>query len=426
MPMSEDFKKRLWPILPEVIKVFPTPFILYDERGIRQGFQRLSESLAGLSFREYFAVKAAPNFYILKIMKDMGCGFDCSSIPELIMVREIGAKPEDIMFTSNNTSKQEFEAALSDGGCILNLDDISMIHKIPKMPELICFRYNPGKRRGGNSIIGKPEESKYGVPHEYIVEAYRLAKKEGAKRFGLHAMICSNELNYEYMVETVKMLEQVASMLDERLGIALEFINIGGGVGIPYKPTDEPFDIEKMSREIISIFGQMQLNPVPKLYMELGRYMTGPHGVLVMRVINRMKKYRQYVGVDASMSANMRPAIYGAYHHISVFGKDDEKQSEVVDVVGSLCENNDKFAIQRKLPVAQISDILIQEDVGAHGPAMGFNYNGRLRPKQLLLQKDGTVMCTQREQTLEDYFATQKGDGVGEVFKPNLMKEKKK
>lgn len=421
MPMLDDFRERLRGILPEIIRVFKTPFILYDEKGIRQGFKKVFENLEGaVPFREYFAVKATPNPEILKIMKSMRCGFDCSSISELVMVRCIGAKPEDIMFTSNNTSLEEFEVALSDGGCILNLDDISMIPKVPKMPELICFRYNPGKRRSGNNIIGNPEEAKYGVPHENIVDAYAWAKRCGAKRFGIHTMICSNELNYGYMVETVRMLERVALMLYKELGITLEFINMGGGIGIPHKPTDKPVDIEKMCGEIVSIFRRTEEKYAyaPQLYMELGRYMTGPHGVLVMTAINRMSKYREYVGVDACMNANMRPAIYGAYHHISVFGKDGNKKTEVVDVVGSLCENNDKFAVQRTLPVIKEGDILIQEDVGAHGPAMGFNYNGRLKPKELLWRWGGAVECIRREQTNDDYFATLSGDGVGASFQP--------
>jgi len=422
--MSDGFKERLRVILPEIIRIFKTPFILYDEKGIRQGFKELSENFVGeVPFKEYFAVKATPNPEILKIMKDMGCGFDCSSIPELIMARKIGAKPEDIMFTSNNTSLEEFEFALSDGGCILNLDDISMIPKVPVMPELICFRYNPGKRREGNSIIGHPEEAKYGVPHEHIIDAYAQAKARGAKRFGIHTMICSNELDYGYIVETVRMLERVALMIYRETGIILEFINMGGGIGIPCKPTDELFDVKRMCNEIVSIFKRIQNKYLfdpgkPQLFMELGRYVTGPHGVLVMTVINRMSKYREYIGMDACMNANMRPAIYGAYHHISVFGKDDDEKTEVVDVVGSLCENNDKFAVQRELLIIKKGDILIQEDVGAHGPAMGFNYNGRLRPKELLLRKNGTVECVRREQTNDDYFATLSGGNVGLTFKP--------
>lgn len=424
MPMSDDFRERLRQILPGIMGVFETPFILYDEKGIRQGFRKLFEKFEGVvPFKEYFAVKATPNPEILKIMKSMRCGFDCSSIPELMMVRKIGAKPEDIMFTSNNTSLKEFEFALSDGGCILNLDDISMIPKVPKMPELICFRYNPGKRRIIDSVIGNPEEAKYGVSHEHIVDAYAQAKERGAKRFGLQTMIFSDKLDYTYMVETVRMLEKVTRMLYKEIGITLEFINMGGGIGIPYKPTDKPVDIEKMCAGIISIFRQIQNKYLfdpgkPELYMELGRYMTGPHGVLVTTVINRMSKYREYVGVDACMNANMRPAIYDAYHHISVLGRYDDEKTEIVDVVGSLCENNDKFAVQRKLPVIGEGDVLIQEDVGAHGPAMGFNYNGRLMPKQLLWRQDGTVECIRREQTVDDYFATLSGGNVGLTFKP--------
>ncbi|MBI4775841.1 MAG: diaminopimelate decarboxylase [Deltaproteobacteria bacterium] len=404
MPMSEGFRNRLEPILEEVVERFKTPFHIYDEQGIRDTGETLKKTFSGFrSFREFFAVKALPNPSILSVMKSMGFGFDCSSIAELKMSRGVGAGGEDIMFTSNNTMIEEFDSALSEGGCILNLDDITLIPKVPRFPERICFRYNPGPRRTGNSIIGNPSESKYGVSHQQLVDAYRQAMDRGAKVFGLHTMLCSNERQYEYMVATVRMLlEQV-----ER-GIEFEFINIGGGLGIPYEPLQEPLDIQSLAAEAKKTYGDFRLRNgyAPKLYMESGRYMTGPHGVLVTKAINSKHIYREYVGVDACMSSLMRPGMYGAYHHITVLGKDPGTSGVVVDVVGSLCENNDKFAVQRLLPRIEDGDILMVHDTGAHGHAMGFNYNGRLRPKELLLRSDGSVELIRREETLADYFAT--------------------
>ena len=310
------------------------------------------------------------------------------------------------MFTSNNTSRAEFEAAEADGGSILNLDDISLVSKVPKMSELVCFRYNPGNRRTGNSIIGHPEEAKYGVTHEQLLDAYRQAGARGARRFGLHTMLASNELNHSYMVDTARMLLEMEEWVSAELGISFEFINIGGGLGIPYRPGELPLDIRAMAREITELFEAFSARNgyAPKLFMESGRYMTGPHGTLVVQAINRKEIYRTYVGVDACMSALMRPGMYGAYHHISVPGK--EEGEETVDVVGSLCENNDKFAIQRPLPRVEDGDILCIHDTGAHGHAMGFNYNGKLKPKELLLRSDGSVELIRRAETLEDYFST--------------------
>jgi diaminopimelate decarboxylase len=409
MPMHTDFRDRLFPVLADIADTFGTPFHIYDETGIRQTGQRLKtvfKPIAG--FREYFAVKALPNPRIMKIMQEMGFGFDCSSIAELLLSRRIGSHGQDLMYTSNNTSIAEFNAAAQDGGSILNLDDISLISKVPKMPEQICFRYNPGPRRSGNAIIGNPNEAKYGVAHHQLLDAYRLAAERGSKRFGLHTMLASNELNCSYMVQTVEMLLQICEWVSEELGIRFEFINMGGGLGIPYRPGDLPFDLETMGKEICAQFEQFRARNgyVPKLYMESGRYMTGPHGVLVVRAINRKEIYRTYIGVDASMSALMRPAIYGAYHHIDVLGKTRSDTTAVVDVVGSLCENNDKFAIQRELPEICIGDLLVIHDTGAHGHAMGFNYNGKLRPQELLFRSDGKVERIRRAETIEDYFST--------------------
>ncbi|MBW2433984.1 MAG: diaminopimelate decarboxylase, partial [Deltaproteobacteria bacterium] len=394
MPMSPAFENRLLPVLEEIVNYYGTPFHVYDETGIRQTGKEFIAAFSRLNgFREYFAVKALPNPHILQIMQDLGFGVDCSSIAELILSRQIGARGEEIMFSSNNTTAEEFKAAAADGGCILNLDDISLIPKVPQMPETISFRYNPGPGRSGNSIIGDPADSKYGVADSQIINAYKAAMGRGARRFGLHTMLVSNELNQKYMVQTTAMLLEVAARVSKALDIRIEFINIGGGLGIPYAPGQKPLDIFAMAAEIADLFAAFKAKNgyEPEFYIESGRYMTGPHGVLVTTAINQKNTYRKYIGVDACMSALMRPAIYGAYHHISVIGKQPEQHFERVDVVGSLCENNDKFAIQRLLPEIQDGDRLLIHDTGAHGQAMGFNYNGRLRPKELLLRSNGSV-----------------------------------
>ena len=409
MPMSADFSRRLNPILNDIADYFGTPFHIYDEKGIRENaraFNRYFQTPEG--FREYFAVKALPNRRILEILAAEGLGFDCSSIAELVLARMVGASQDDIMFTSNNTTVEEFDAARTDGGGIINLDDISLVAKLDPFPERICFRYNPGARRTGNAIIGNPVEAKYGVSHEQIVEAYRLARQQGARRFGLHTMVASNELDYRQIAETNRMLLEIAEMIGSELKIRFEFLNIGGGIGIPYQPDQPAFNFEALARDIrhdFECFRQAQ-GYAPQLYMECGRCVTGPHGVLVTRVINHKNIYRRYVGVDACMSALMRPAIYGAYHHISAPGQQNGTPRKVVDVVGSLCENNDKFAVQRELPVVAEGELLVIHDTGAHGHAMGFNYNGRLQPKELLLRTDGRVELIRREQRIEDYLAT--------------------
>jgi len=419
MPMSQDFKQRLFSQVDSIATHYGTPFHIYDEKGIRETGAHLKRVFAKVpGFREYFAVKALPNKRIMQIMLDMGFGFDCSSIPEVHMSRELGAKPEDIMFTSNNTSQTEFKYAAQDGGCILNLDDISLVDKVPEFPELICFRYNPGPRRTGNIIIGNPVEAKYGISHEQVVEAYRKARARGAKRFGLHTMVASNELDYTYMVETTRMLLDLAVLLKKELDIELEFINIGGGFGIPAEPDQAPLDIDTMATEITALFDTFKSDNgfTPNMYMESGRFMTGPHGCLIAKAINFKHIYRDYVGMDACMSALMRPALYGAYHHIDVVGKEDAPKNKTYDVVGSLCENNDKFAIQRQLPEIEEGDLLAFHDTGAHGHAMGFQYNGRLRPKELLLRADSKVELIRRAETMEDYFATQ--NFGADVFTP--------
>ena len=409
MPMSKTFENRLLPVLAETIDHDGTPFHIYDETGIRETGQNFIAAFSRLTgFREYFAVKALPNPRILRIMQDLGFGFDCSSIPELMLSRQIGARGEDIVFSSNNTTADEFRAAAADGGCILNLDDVSLIPKVPQMPETISFRYNPGPRRTGNRIIGDPSEAKYGVAHEQILNAYKAARARGARRFGLHTMLISNELSYAYMVESAAMLLKVVQWVSKALNIDFDFINLGGGLGIPYQPEQEPADIDSMAAEISELFSNFKKRNgfLPRFYIESGRYMTGPHGVLVTTAINQKNTYRKYIGVDACMSALMRPAIYGAYHHMTVIGKQPKRNFERVDVVGSLCENNDKFAIQRLLPEIEDGDRLLIHDTGAHGHAMGFNYNGRLRPKELLLRTNGAVELIRRAETVADYFAT--------------------
>jgi diaminopimelate decarboxylase len=416
MPMSKDFEARLFPVLPRIIEYFGTPFHLFDEKGILENGKNLKTIFKDIrGFQEYFAVKALPNPSILKIMKSLGFGLDCSSNSELLIARNQGFKGEEIMFSSNNTSQELFKLAMANGGCILNIDDVSMIDKVPEFPEFICFRYNPGARRTGNQIIGQPVEAKYGVTYDQIIGAYQKAMEKGARRFGIHTMIISNERDYRYMVETVKMLIEIMNMISGSLHIKFDFFNISGGAGIPYRPQDQTFDMKALAGEtgnILEKFAQ-QNGYSPRLFMECGRYMTGPHGVLVARVINRMSKYREYVGVDAStMSANPRPAIYeSAYHHITILdekGKPKTGQEELVDVVGPLCENNDKFAKQRPLPEVSVGDIMVQHDTGAHSPAMGGNYNGWLRPQELLLRQDGSVELIRRAETLDDLFATLK------------------
>jgi len=409
MPLFQSFKDRLYPALPAIIDHYGTPFHIYDEAGIRETGSLLRQAFSGVDhFKEYYAVKALPNPKILEIMQDMGFGFDCSSTTELLLSRRIGGRGDEIMFTSNNTSREEFLEAEKEGGCILNLDDISLIAKVPNMPKRICFRYNPGSRRTGNDIIGNPTEAKYGVSHDQIIDAYKQAMARGATRFGLHTMLASNELHYSYMAQTAEMLLDLVEEISRELNITFEFVNIGGGLGIPYRPDQEPLDLQAMGREISGMFAAFKVRHgyMPALYMESGRYMTGPHGALVVKAINRKDIYRTYIGVDACMSALMRPALYGAYHHIDILGKENVEPVSPVDVVGSLCENNDKFAIQRNLPPVDEGDILIIHDSGAHGHAMGFNYNGKLRPKELLLGAGGTVQLIRREETAEDYFAT--------------------
>jgi len=390
----------------------PTPFHLYDEKGIRANARRLKAAFAwNAGFHEYFAVKACPNPFIMKMLKEEGFGMDCSSLPELQLSERIGVVGEGIMFTSNDTPADEFVKARALGA-IINLDDLSHIPFLENcagLPELICCRYNPGPLKGGNAIIGNPEQAKYGFTREQLFEGYRLLKRKGVKRFGLHTMVASNELNPQYFVETAEILFDLAVELSREVGITFEFVNIGGGIGIPYRPGQEPVDLERVSEGVRQAYEKRILgngHPALKIYMECGRMVTGPYGFLVSRVRHIKKTYRTYVGLDACMANLMRPALYGAYHHVSVPAKEGLPCDMVCDLTGSLCENNDKFAVERKLPKLEPGDLVVIHDAGAHGYAMGFQYNGKLRSAELLLREDGSVVQIRRAETPEDYFET--------------------
>lgn len=391
---------------------WPTPFHLYDEKAIRANARRLKSAFAwNAGFRNYFAVKAAPNPYLMRILQEEGFGADCSSLPELLLSEKVGLPGEAIMFTSNDTPAEEFVKARALGANI-NLDDISHIPFLESacgLPELVCFRYNPGPLKGGNAIIGKPEEAKYGFTREQLFEGYRLLKEKGVRRFGLHTMVASNELNPQYFVDTAILLFDLIVELREKLGIAFEFVNLGGGIGIPYRPEQTAVDLEAVGEGIRKAYEERLIakgHPELKIYLECGRCVTGPYGYLVSTVRHLKRTYRDYVGMDACMADLMRPALYGAYHHITVLGKENAPHDHLYDVTGSLCENNDKFAIARALPEIVPGDLLVFHDAGAHGHAMGFNYNGKLRSAELLLREDGSVVQIRRAETVEDYFAT--------------------
>ncbi|HML34989.1 MULTISPECIES: diaminopimelate decarboxylase [Sporomusa] len=399
--------------LSEVIKQYPTPFHIYDEEAIRQNVRTLIKAFAWApEFKEYFAVKATPNPYILKVLREEGLGADCSSLPELILAEKAGMKGEEIILTSNDTPATEFKKA-RELGAIINLDDISHIDYLDKhagIPEMISFRYNPGPlREGGNSIIGNPEESKYGLTRKQLMDAYRVMKARGVKRFGIHTMIISNELDPQFFIETANMMFDLILEIHRTLDIKIEFVNFGGGIGIPYKPEQEPVDLFAVSQGIKKAYetkiAANGLAPL-KIAMECGRMITGPYGYLVSTVLHKKEIYKNYVGLDACMANLMRPALYGAYHHITVMGKEDWPAGYIYDVTGSLCENNDKFAVNRKLPMIDIGDVVVIHDAGAHGHAMGFNYNGKLRSAELMLKQDGSVEIIRRAETIEDYFAT--------------------
>lgn len=398
----------------KVIKKYPTPFHIYDEKNIRENARKFYKAFAWVpDFKNYFAVKALPNPYILKILKEEGMGADCSSLPELILSQKVGINGEDIMFTSNDTPAEEFKKA-DKLGAIINLDDIThikMLEETVGIPEIICFRYNPGplRKSGVNAIIGKPEEAKYGLTKDQLFEGYRIMKNKGVKRFGLHTMVVSNELDVNALAQTASMLFDLVVEINKKLGIKIEFVNLGGGIGIPYRPEQAAVNLEELSKKIKAFYDEKiignKLNPL-RIVFECGRMVTGPYGYLVTTVIHEKNTYKHYIGVDACMANLMRPALYGAYHHETVLGKENQPLDHVYDVTGSLCENNDKFAVDRDLPRIEIGDIIVIHDTGAHGYAMGFNYNGKLRSAELLLRPDKSVQLVRRAETVDDYFAT--------------------
>jgi diaminopimelate decarboxylase len=402
----------------EIIRSHPTPFHIYDERAIRENLRRLNAAFGWCQdFKEFFAVKATPNPHLLAIVKQEGGGADCSSLTELMLVERVGIVGDNIMFTSNNTSAHEFAKA-RELGALINLDDISLISYLEEkvgLPEVLSFRYNPGPLREGNVIIGKPEDAKYGFTRDQLLEGYRIVKQKGVKRFGLHTMVVSNELKADFFVETGRMLFELAVELAEKLDIRLEFINLGGGLGIPYRPTEEAVDLTYVGAGIQAVYDEFirpaGLHPI-KLFMENGRMVTGPCGFLITEAIHEKQIYKNYIGVDACMANLMRPGMYGAYHHITVLGKEQAPCDQTYDVVGSLCENNDKFAIDRRLPRIDMGDILVVHDTGAHGHSMGFQYNGKLRSAELLLKEDGSIQQIRRGETAEDYFATLDFSGI--------------
>ena len=399
--------------LREVIKQFPTPFHIYDEAAIRQNVRNLIAAFAWApAFKEYFAVKATPNPTLLKVLREEGVGADCSSLAELILAERSGIVGEEIMFSSNDTPAEDFKKA-RQLGAIINLDDISHIDFLEKqagIPEVISFRYNPGPlMASGNTIIGFPEDAKYGLTREQIHSAYRIMRDKGVKRFGIHTMVISNELNSDSFVGTANMMFDLIIELSKELGISFEFVNLGGGIGIPYKPEQQPVDLDRVGQGIKQAYEAKivanGLQPL-RIAMECGRMITGPYGYLVSTVLHKKAIYKNYVGLDACMANLMRPALYGSYHHITVVGKEHLPCDHVYDVTGSLCENNDKFAIDRALPAIDIGDIIVIHDAGAHGFAMGFNYNGKLRSAELLLKPDGKVELIRRAETIDDYLAT--------------------
>ncbi len=397
----------------ELASQLPTPFYMYDEKAMIEHARYFKKLFAWApGFCNYYAVKACPNPTLLKLLAQEGFGADCSSLPELQLAKACGITGRKIMFTSNDTPPEEFKAAY-ELGAIINLDDITHIEALQQavgtFPDTICFRYNPGPDRTGNAIIGNPVEAKYGVTTSQIIDCYKIMKEKGVKHFGLHTMVASNELDGSYIVETARMLFDLAIRIHKEAGVRIEFIDMGGGIGIPYRPDQEKMDLAKVSSHMQELYQSMivpaGLDPL-QIVFECGRVITGPYGYLVSRVLHVTKKYKDYVGLDASMANLMRPALYGSYHHITVVGKDNLPCDHTYDVTGSLCENNDKFAIDRTLPEVQKGDVVVIHDAGAHGHSMGFNYNGKLRCAEYLLKRDGSVVMIRRAQTYDDYVQT--------------------
>lgn len=397
----------------EIAKHYPTPFHIYDEKALRENARAFKKAFSILpGFQEYFAVKALPNPHILQILKEEWFGTDCSSLTELLLSEKVGITGENIMFTSNDTPLEEFQKA-KELGASINLDDrthIDFLHKTIWLPKTICLRYNPWSLKEGNDLIGKPEEAKYGCTREQIIEGYRICKDLGVQKFGLHTMVCSNERNEEYFIETAKILFDLALEIERTTDVRLDSLNLWGWIGIPYLPEQKAVDYDKIAQGVKhaydAVFKKNNSDRQPHIFLECGRVITWPYGYLVTRAIHTKDTYKKYIGMDACMVNLMRPGMYGAYHHITVLGKEQEPATQVYDITWSLCENNDKFAIDRPLPPIEIGDILAIHDTGAHGHAMGFQYNGKLRSAELLLQEDWSVKQIRRAETVEDYFAT--------------------
>lgn len=397
----------------EIAKTIPTPFHIYDEKGIRENAREVMKAFSwNKGFKEYFAVKATPNPFILKILKEEGCGVDCSSLTELMMSDVCGFSGTDIMFSSNVTPAEDFVFAKKIGA-IINLDDfthIDFLEKVAGIPQTICCRFNPGGLfKIENQIMDTPGEAKYGFTKDQLIEGYRILKEKGVKRFGLHAFLASNTVANEYYPALAKLLFEVAVEVKEKTGVCIDFINLSGGVGIPYRPEQSKTDIAVVGEGVRKAFEEV-LVPAGmgnvSIFTEMGRFMLGPYGHLITKVIHQKHTYKEYIGCDACAANLMRPAMYGAYHHITVLGKENEPCTCKYDVTGGLCENNDKFAIDRMLPKIQIGDYLAIHDSGAHGFAMGYNYNGKLRSAEVLLKEDGSFKMIRRAETPDDYFAT--------------------
>ena len=398
----------------EIVKTIPTPFHIYDEKGIRENAQKLKDAFAwNKGFKEFFAVKATPNPFLIDILREYGCGCDCSSLTELMLSHAMGVKGGDIMFSSNDTPAEEFAYA-NEIGATINLDDITHIDflekTIGKIPETISCRYNPGRYfKISNSIMDNPGDAKYGMTTEQLFEAFKILKAKGAKHFGIHAFLASNTVTNEYYPTLAKTLFEVAVKLEKETGADIKFINLSGGIGIPYKPDQEPNDIAAIGEGVRKVYEEV-LVPAGMgdvaLYTELGRFMLAPYGHLITKAIHEKHTHKEYIGVDACAVNLMRPAMYGAYHHITVLGKENEPCDHMYDVTGSLCENNDKFAIDRMLPKIDMGDYLAIHDTGAHGFSMGYNYNGKLRSAEVLLKEDGSHELIRRAETPKDYFAT--------------------
>lgn len=410
--------------LDEIVKTYPTPFHIYDEKGIRKNAIALKEAFSwNKGFKEFFAVKANPNPFLIDILRDYGCGCDCSSMTELMLSNAMGVRGEDIMFSSNATPAGEFAYADKIGATI-NLDDFTHIEflekTLGKLPETISCRYNPGGVfKISTAIMDNPGDAKYGFTTEQLFEGFRILKEKGVKKFGLHSFLASNTVTNEYYPTLAKTLFEVAVRLKEEVGVSLSFINLSGGIGIPYEPDKEPNDIAVIGEGVRKVYEEILvpagLSDVA-IYTELGRFMMGPYGHLVTTAIHEKHIHKEYIGCDACAVNLMRPAMYGAYHHITVMGKEKESCDHKYDITGSLCENNDKFAIDRMLPRIDIGDLLVIHDTGAHGYSMGYNYNGKLKSAELLLKEDGSVQLIRRAETPKDYFATLDGFDIYKKF----------